>query len=59
MPRRPGFITPRFGSGFTFPLIDSPRFPGLLMPGSSEQHGLRLSFSFGPSLFTSSYYGLC
>ena len=57
MPRQPCFITKCFRSGFTFPFDSSPRLPGLLMPCSAKQHGVRLSFSFGPS--PRGYYGLC
>jgi hypothetical protein len=56
--RRPCFITPRFGFGFTAPFPVAPRLRGLLMRGTAERHGCRLSFSFGPSPRTGSYYGL-
>ena len=59
MPRRPCFITHCFGRGFTEPSRIAPRLPELLMHFTSEQHGLRPSYSFGPSPQTSGYYGLC
>jgi hypothetical protein len=49
MPRRPCFITHRFRLGFTSPSRVAPRFPRLLMHCTSERHGLRPSYSFGPS----------
>ncbi|CAH1747837.1 protein of unknown function [Thauera humireducens] len=66
MPRRPCFITHRFGIGFTSPSRVAPRPPELLMHCTSERHGLRPSYSFGPSPAVSSlngpttkYYSLC
>ena len=59
MPRRPCFIAHRFRLGFTSPPHDTPRLRGLLMHCTSERHGLRPSYSFGPSPRIGSYYGLC
>jgi len=59
MPRRPCFITPHLGRGFTPPSCVASRFPELLMHCTSERHGLRPSYSFGPSPKISGYYGLC
>jgi len=58
-PRRPCFIAPRFRRGFTTPSRVAPRLPGLLMHCTSERHGLRPSYSFGPSPQTGGYYGHC
>lgn len=46
--------TPGFTVRFRRPL----RLLGLLVPGTASKHVLRLSFSFGPSPHSSSYYGL-
>lgn len=66
MPHRPCFIVRRFGRGFTSPSRVSPRLTGLLMHCTSERHGLRPSYSFGPSSSAfdltapaSEYYDLC
>ena len=59
MSRRPCFITHHFRHGFTSPSSDTPRMRGLLMHCTSERHGLRPSYSFGPSPKTNGYYGLC
>jgi hypothetical protein len=56
--RRSCFIAFDTRHGFTSPSLGSPRLPGLLMRCTSKRHGLRLSFSFGPSLLVGSYYGL-
>ena len=56
---QPCFITSDTQQGFTSPFLGSPRLPGLLMRYTSKRHGLRLSFSFGPSPLAGSYYGLC
>ena len=57
--RQPCFIASDTRQGFTLLSLGSPRSPRLLMRCTSKRHGLRLSFSFGPSLHTGSYYGLC
>ena len=57
--RQPCFIASDPRQGFTLPSLGSPQLPRLLMRCTSKRHRRRLSFSFGPSPPTGSYYGLC
>jgi hypothetical protein len=59
MSRQLCFITANFRQEFTLPSFGSPRLPEHLMRYTSKQHDRWLSFSFGPSLQTGSYYDLC